>query len=170
LLQAANAASTNLSSSTSTKAADTGTTKSASPNESASPQSGLSSAAKARIGFGICIVVVLIIIGVALIFFEHGKRVAARAEQRQPQKLPLGRAEQGSMGLELMETNMTHQKEVEKEIKEEPSTPLLYKKPKLVIELDGGVMSNVKSEAVVSEVEEENRKRILSVRSIYELG
>lgn len=115
--------------------------------------------------------VVLIIIGVALIFFEHGKRVAARSELRQP-KSPLGRAEQGSMGLELIETNLTtqkSQKEVEKEIMEEPLTPLLYKKPKLAVELDGGVINNAKTEPE-NKIEEEKKKRVLSMRSIYELG
>jgi hypothetical protein len=111
--------------------------------------------------------VVLVIVGVALIFFEHGKRVAARAEQRQQSKSPFERVDQGAMGFELTQRNLPDQKEIEKEIKEEePSTPLLYKKPKLA-ELDGVVTDKAK---VMKSVEEERRKRILSVRSIYELA
>ena len=110
---------------------------------------------------------VLVIVGVALIFFEHGKRVATRAEQRQQSKSPFERADQGAMSLELAQRNLPDQKEIEKGIKEdEPLTPLLYKKPKLA-ELDGVLMDKAK---ITKSVEEERRKRILSVRSIYELG
>ena len=123
--------------------------------------------------------VVLIIIGVALIFFEHGKRVAARSEQPSQPMSPFGSAEQGSMGLELMERKLSVKNEIDKEIendvKDEPATPLLYKKLpglKLVVELDGGVLGKLDNEQMgaASESEEERKKRILSVRSIYELG
>jgi hypothetical protein len=123
-----------------------------------------------RIGFGICIVVVLVIIGVALIFFEHGKRVAARVEQQQQSTSPFVRAEPGNMGLELVERSLKDQKEIEREVKDDaPATPLLYKKPKLAVELDGGVMDKPNKNAI-NAAEEEKRRRILSVRSIYELG
>jgi hypothetical protein len=140
------------------------------------------SAAKLRIGFGICIVVVLIMIGVALIFFEHGKRVAARSEQPPQPQSPFGRAEQGSMGLELMDRKLSVKSEINKEIEtdviDEPSTPFLYKKLpglKLAVELDGGVLRKLDNEqmgAVTApgESEKERKKRILSMRSIYELG
>lgn len=112
--------------------------------------------------------VVLIIIGVALIFFEYGKRVAAKAEQRQQPRSIFERAEQGSMDLELVETPIS-QKETGKEAKEEePSTPFLYKKPKLAVELDGGAMGIAKK---AQNLEIKDRpSRILSIRSLYELG
>ena len=122
----------------------------------------------------------------ALVFFEHGKRVAAKLEQPvQPNSL-FERAEHGLVGLELVETQGIWKKEdVEDEITLpheetfiEPSTPLLYKKqPEMnaVVELDGGVRGagvaeNKAKMGAVVESEEETRKRVLSVRSIYELG
>ena len=156
-------------------------TNSTSPslNGQKSPQNEVSAAAKARIGFAICIVVVLVIIGVALIFFEHGKRIAARTRQLKTPKPPLERMEEGSMGLELAETRFSMQKGVEVEITDEtftePATPLLYKKKhdlKVAVELEGGLMKHgvkKKAEAVIDN-DEGKTKRIASMRGMYELG
>jgi hypothetical protein len=109
-------------------------------------------------------------IGVALIFFEHGKRVAMKPEQAGPSKLELGRMDQEVITIELVETNPTPQKEIEKKIIEEPSTPLLLnKKPKLTVELDGEDTNRVTT-IIASNSEEDRKKKILSMRSIYELG
>ena len=113
---------------------------------------------------------VLVIIGVALIFFEHGKRIASKAEKQKQSRSPFDRAEHGAIGLELTDRNLPDQKEMESEIKEEePLTPLLYNKRKSAVELDGAVMDKF-NDTKRLEIEKEQKKRILSVRSIYELG
>jgi hypothetical protein len=73
------------------------------------------------------------------------------------------------MGLELVETNLTSSKIEKETVEEESATTLLYKKPKLDVELERGMTTNA-SKGAGLEFHEERGKKILSVGSIYELG
>ncbi len=115
-------------------------------------------------------------------FFELGKRLAARAQQLRQSPPTWDRAEQ-NLGLELakLERSLSMQK-IEVEANEDiidmmPATALVYKKPKgpvkeLTIDLHSrGTVGEI-GVGQMSEFGgvEEGRNRILSLRSIYELG
>ncbi len=116
--------------------------------------------AKARIAVAITIVTLLIIILVALIFFEHGKRVAACP---QDSKLIKG-FDQGERGMGGSNS-----------VRDENCRLMTGSK---AMELDGLSVSSVvcasyKASSVersATEQEEAGKKKVLSMQSIYELG